>query len=436
MKELKCPKCGTAITIDEADYAAILNQVRSAEFDAELKRREEQIKAMFKAQGDAEMERRLAEQRAEIGKREAEIAKLREQVASVVTAKDLEMQRLVAARDARIAELNADMANVDNTIKIAIMEEQSRISEVLQAKDREIERLANDIKNEKNEAIIRENNIRESYKRELDMKQQQVELYRDMKSRLSTKMLGETLEEHCSLSFEQQLRPHMHSAYFGKDNTVVEGTKGDFVYRDYDGETEYISIMFEMKNEADTTTKGHKNTEFLKKLDDDRRKKGCEYAILVSLLEPENELYNGGIVDVSYLYDKMYVIRPQFFVPIITLLTQAARKNIECKRELDIARSQSIDVTNFEDKLNDLKNDINSNVTRAHNQFEAAIKAIDASIKDLENVKEKLKSSGNNLRIANDKTMNLTIRKLTYMNPTMRQKFEEARAANGHADED
>ena len=424
---MKCPKCGTAITIDEADYAAILSQVRSAEFEAELKRREAEMKAVFKAQSDVEMERRMAEQRAEVSKRETEIASLREQVASVATAKDLELQRMLAERDARIAELNASVANVDNAIKLAIMEEKSRMTEQMQAKDMEIARLVNDIRNEKNEALIRENNIRERHKGELQVMQQQVDMYRDFKSRLSTKMIGESLEEHCYISFENQLRPHMPQAYFKKDNNVVEGTKGDFVYRNYDGDTEYISIMFEMKNEADETATKHKNMEFLKKLDEDRRKKGCEYAVLVSTLEPDSELYNAGIVDMSHLYEKMYVVRPQFFVPIITLLTQAAKKSVEYKRELIEARNQSVDITNFENKLSGIQNNFNRQVTLAHSQYEAAIKAIDAAIKDLENVKTQLSKSGNNLRLANETVMDMTIRKLTYMNPTMQQMFAEER---------
>ena len=431
MKELKCPKCGTAITIDEADYAAILNQVRSAEFDAELKRRETEMKAMFKAQSEADMQRRLAEQSSEIGKREMEIAKLREQLSGIAATKDLEMQRALAERDARIVELNAGIANIESAIKIAVMEEQSRANAQLQAKDLEIARLVNDIKNEKNEALIRENGMRDAHKNEMLIKQQEVEFYRDLKSRLSTKMLGETLEEHCAIEFERSLRPHMPTAYFQKDNTAVEGTKGDFIYRDFDGETEYISIMFEMKNEADDTATKHKNADFLKKLDEDRRKKGCEYAILVSMLEPDSELYNGGIVDVSYMYEKMFVVRPQFFVPIITLLTQAAKKSIEYKRELVIARSQSIDVTNFENKLEAYKNDVAYNVNLAHKQFEDAIAHIDKSIKQLQDTREKLMSSGKNLRIANDKAIEMTIRKLTYKNPTMKQRFEDERKANG-----
>ena len=428
MKELKCPKCGTAITIDEADYAAILNQVRGAEFDLELKRREGEIQATLKAQSELELQNRLAQQSAEITKRETEITKLREQMESIATAKELDKKRATAELEATIATLKASLANVDNTVQIAVMKEQALVREQLQTKDMEIERLRSAVNIEKNEAAIRENSLRQRHEEQMQAKQREVEFYRDFKSRMSTKMIGESLEEHCATEFERSLRPHMPKAQFGKDNTVVDHTKGDFIYRNFDGETEYISIMFEMKNEADDTTTKHKNAEFFKKLDEDRRKKKCEYAVLVSTLEADSELYNGGIVDVSHLYEKMYVIRPQFFVPIITLLTQAAQKNIEYQRELVVARSQSIDVTNFEKKLEDYKSNVAYNVNLAHKQYEEAIQAIDKSIEDLKKTKEKLMASGNNLRIANDKAVEMTIRSLTYKNPTMQQAFKEAKA--------
>ena len=428
MKELKCPKCGTAITIDEADYAAILNQVRGAEFDLELKRREGEIKATLKAQSELELQNRLAQQNAEITKRETEITKLREQMESIATAKELDKKRATAELEATIATLKASLANVDNTVQIAVMKEQALVREQLQTKDMEIERLRSAVNIEKNEAAIRENSLRQRHEEQMQAKQREVEFYRDFKSRMSTKMIGESLEEHCATEFERSLRPHMPKAQFGKDNTVVDHTKGDFIYRNFDGETEYISIMFEMKNEADDTTTKHKNAEFFKKLDEDRRKKKCEYAVLVSTLEADSELYNGGIVDVSHLYEKMYVIRPQFFVPIITLLTQAAQKNIEYQRELVVARSQSIDVTNFEKKLEDYKSNVAYNVNLAHKQYEEAIQAIDKSIEDLKKTKEKLMASGNNLRIANDKAVEMTIRSLTYKNPPMQQAFKEAKA--------
>jgi hypothetical protein len=254
-----------------------------------------------------------------------------------------------------------------------------------------------------------------------------VEQYKDFKARLSTKMLGESLEMHCSNLYNSNIRSILPSAYFEKDNDASGGSKGDFIFRDYDGDFEYISIMFEMKNEMDTTATKHRNEDFFKKLDEDRRKKGCEYAVLVSLLEPDSELYNGGIVDVSYRYEKMYVIRPQFFIPLITLLVQMARKNVNLQRELVQARSLSVDITTFEGKLEEFKSKFGKDYRLASKKFNEAIASIDASIKNLEAVKASLLSSEDHLRLANDKADALTIRKLTYKNPTMKRMFDEAR---------
>ena len=262
------------------------------------------------------------------------------------------------------------------------------------------------------------------------MKQEQVDYYKDLKTRMSTKMVGETLEQHCSIEFEQYIRPMMPNAYFDKDNDAADGTKGDFIFRDSEDGTEYISIMFEMKNEMDTTATKHKNDDFLKKLDEDRRKKGCEFAVLVSLLEADNDLYNNGIVNKSHLYPKMYVIRPQFFVPFINLLVQASRKSLEYKKQLALAQSKEVDVTNFEQKIEDFKSKFGRHYQLASNKFEAAIKDIDATIAKLQKVRDELLGSENNLRLANQDTENLTIRKLTYNNPTMKAKFEEARKTN------
>lgn len=396
MKELKCPKCGTPFTIDESDYVSIVNQVKNETFERELAHRIEELNARVAA--EREVERARAEQT---------------------------MQSRLAEQQQEIVRLMADLAKADTEIKLAVIEARNKAEQEMQRKNEELVELRNAVKNEKNEAIIRENTLREQHKIELRIAQEQVEFYRDLKRRMSTKMLGETLEEHCATSYEMSLRQHMPHAMFEKDTKAVDGTKGDFIYRDYDDGAEYISIMFEMKHEMETTEKKHKNEDFLHKLDEDRRKKGCEYAVLVSTLEADSDLYNAGIVDMSHRYEKMYVVRPQFFVPIITLLRQAARKSIGYKRELEIARSQSVDITNFEDKLMGFKEDIHRNVNLAHSQYEEAIKAIDASIKDLQKVKEKLQSSGRNLRLANDKALDLTIRKLTYMNPTMQQMFKE-----------
>lgn len=437
MKELKCPQCGTMFTIDEADYASILNQVKNNEFEKELKRRMDELKVRAdieleaeRARNERETEKRLAEQLAELSKRESEIAKLKEQLNSVSQLKEMELKNMLAGKDQEIIALKASIAESDSRIKLAVMQEQSKSLEQMREKDNVITELRNAVRNEKNEALIRESNLKQQHQAELRIAEERLEAYRNLKSKLSTKMLGETLEGHCSTSFETYLRPHMPQAYFGKDNEVVEGTKGDFVYRNFDNGTEFISIMFEMKNEADDTVKKHKNTDFLDKLDKDRRKKGCEYAVLVSLLESDSELYNNGIVDMSHHYEKMYVVRPQFFVPIITLLTQAARKNVEYKKELEAARRQSVDITKFEDELADFKDKFGRNYRLASEKFQTAISEIDKSIDHLQKIKSALIGSENNLRLANEKAESLTIKKLTKDNPTMKQKFDEAREEN------
>ena len=270
----------------------------------------------------------------------------------------------------------------------------------------------------------------EDYENKLRVAQEQVDYYKDLKTKMSTKMVGETLEQHCSIEFEQYIRPMMPNAYFDKDNDASDGSKGDFIFRDKEDDTEYISIMFEMKNEMDTTATKHKNDDFLKKLDEDRKKKGCEFAVLVSLLEADNDLYNNGIVNKSHLYPKMYVIRPQFFVPFINLLVQASKKSLEYKKQLIMAQSKEVDVTNFESKIEDFKSKFGRHYELASKKFGEAIKDIDATIAKLQKVREELVGSENSLRLANQDTDELTIRKLTYKNPTMKAKFEEARKAN------
>ncbi len=297
----------------------------------------------------------------------------------------------------------------------------------MKEKENSILQLQNKVELAQKEATIRETNIKDNYEIQLKQKQEQVDYYKDLKTRMSTKMIGETLEVHCSTQYNTLLRSVLPNAYFEKDNDASEGSKGDFIFRDYAEDTEYISIMFEMKNEMDETTTKHKNEDFFKKLDEDRKKKNCEFAVMVSLLEPENELYNNGIVDVSYRYPKMYVIRPQFFIPMITLLVQTSKKSIEYQRQLKIAQSQSIDVTNFESKLIDFKDKFGKNYELASKRFHNAIDEIDKSILHLQKIKDELLGSENNLRLANDKAEDLTIKKLTYNNPTMKKKFEEAR---------
>ena len=423
MKELKCPKCGSVFSVDEVDYAFILSQVKNQEFEAELRRRMTEIDSRHKA-----------EQQLASAKKEAEIAQLRSRLEAIAAQKESEKNLALAAKEQQIARLNATIEQHQSNLQIALLNKQREAQEIIQRKDSQIQQLKSDADLEKSQAQIRESELIKRHQHELQAKQELVEYYKDLKTRMSTKMVGETLEIHCSTLFNQLLRPVMPFAYFEKDNDATDGTKGDFIFRDSEGGTEYVSIMFEMKNEMDTTATKHKNEDFLKKLDEDRRKKNCEFAVLVSLLEPESELYNGGIVDMSHRYPKMYVIRPQFFIPLITLLVQTSKKSLEYKRQLLLAQSKEVDVTNFENKLLDFKNKFGRHYELASKKFDDAIKQIDDTIAKLLKVKENLLGSENNLRLANQDTEELTIRKLTYKNPTMKAKFDEAREKNGVSD--
>ena len=376
MKELKCPKCGNTFTVDEADYALLLSQVKNAEFESELSRRLHDLEQAQAARQQAEQARQQAER-----------------------------QAAQAQQQMQIQNLQAQIAQAEQQKQLAVMEVRQKATESYMKKEQELATL------------------RTQMEQQLKAAQEQIAYYKDMKLRLSTKMVGETLEQHCANEFAR-IRPYFPNAYFEKDNEVIEGTKGDFVFRDSseDG-VEYVSIMFEMKNENDETATKHKNEDFLKKLDEDRRKKNCEFAVLVSLLEPESELYNGGIVDMSHRYEKMYVIRPQFFVPLITLLTQTSRKSLDAKRELALVKAQQIDVTHFEEKLNAFKDGFARNVRLANERFADAIDEIDKTIAHLTKVRENLIKSGDNLNQADKKLDDVTIKRLTYGNQTMKEKF-------------
>ena len=445
MKELKCPKCGSVFSVDEADYASILNQVKNQEFEAELRNRMAEMDSRHKAEqqlatakAEQDFQSKLNRKVLELGameaemtklksEKEAEIARLRHQLESIAAQKDSERHLALAAKQQDIERLNATIRQNEANLQIALLNKQREAQEIIQRKDSQIQQLKSDADLEKSQAQIRESELIKRHQHELQAKQEMVEYYKDLKTRMSTKMVGETLEIHCSTLFNQMLRPVMPNAYFEKDNDASDGTKGDFIFRDSEDGTEYVSIMFEMKNEMDTTATKHKNEDFLKKLDEDRRKKNCEFAVLVSLLEPDSELYNGGIVDMSYRYPKMYVIRPQFFIPLITLLVQTSKKSLEYKRQLLLAQSKEVDVTNFENKLLDFKTKFGRHYELASKKFDDAIKQIDDTIAKLLKVKENLLGSENNLRLANQDTEELTIRKLTYKNPTMKAKFDEAR---------
>ena len=404
MKELKCPHCGKTFQVDEADYESIVSQVRNDEFKEELRRREDALKRELEASRKA-------------SDAEAETAHIKALV---------EKDRALAAKEKEISELRAKLSEQVNAVKIAVLEEQQKVQQQLNRKEAEITQLKGQAELDRKEAELQQKALKEQHANELKAKEEQVAFYRDFKARKSTKEIGESLEQYCYKLYSQSLRPVMPNALFDKDNDASEGSKGDFIFRDSEDGTEYISIMFEMKNEADETATKHKNADFFAKLDRDRKQKNCEFAVLVSMLEMDNDMYNEGIV-VAPGYEKMYVVRPENFIPIITLLVQTSKKTLEFRKELEIARSQSIDVTNFENRLLEFKDKFGKNFRLASEKFRKAVDEIDKSIDHLQKIKEALIGSENNLRLANDKAEDLSIKKLTWGNPTMKQKFEEAR---------
>ena len=458
MKELKCPNCGQVFQVDEAGYANIVSQVKNAEFDAEVNRRLAELHERQKAEQElatakteqsfqkqlnskelelsikeAEISRLKSSAESELakvkGEKDAEIARLKSKLENIEDQKKSELALALAEKDKTIAQLNSTIEQSDNKMQLAVMEERNKAQQAVEQKEKEIIQLRLSVEQEKNDAKNNEAALLKHHEEELRIKQEQIDYYKDLKTKMSTKMVGETLEQHCSIEFEQYIRPLMPNAYFDKDNDASDGTKGDFIFRDSEDGTEYISIMFEMKNEMETTVTKHKNDDFLKKLDEDRRKKGCEFAVLVSLLEADNDLYNNGIVNKSHLYPKMYVIRPQFFVPFINLLVQASKKSLEYRKQLKLAQSKEVDVTNFEEKIESFKSKFGRHYELASKKFEDAVKQIDDTIAKLLKIKENLLGSENNLRLAQQDTQDLTIRKLTYKNPTMKAKFDEARLA-------
>lgn len=434
MKELKCPKCGNVFKVDEADYAAIVGQVKNAEFNQEVERRMKELEKQQKAEQKAETlkaeqnyQKLLSEKELNLTQKDAEIAKLQSQLEGIENTNQLSQAKEIAKKDKEIAALQTQLSSNESKLKVAILEEQNKSKDFLQKKEQEIQKLKGDMELAQKEAIIKEKNLKEDFQSRLKLKQEEVDHYKELKAHMSTKMIGESLEVHCSTEFNRVRSMMYPCAYFEKDNDASGGSKGDFIFRDTADGVEYISIMFEMKNEMETTATKHKNEDFFAKLDKDRKEKGCEYAVLVSLLEPDSELYNEGIVDVSYKYPKMYVIRPQFFMPLISLLTQASKKSIEYQKELILARQQSVDVTNFENKVNAFRDKFAGHYQKASEKFNKAIEEIDKTIKSLQKMKDNLLSSENYLRLANNDTEDLSIKKLIRGNPTMKEKFEEAR---------
>jgi hypothetical protein len=425
MNNLQCPKCGEKFQIDEAGYAAILKQVRDKEFSKELQSREQQFEseknqAIQVAKLEAEKGFNI-----ELTKKDAEIAKLEAKIKESDLIKKSAVKETAAEKDKEMAELRNQLSSFEKDKLLELKKLESKLTEEIAKKENSIEKLKSEQALTEKECLLREQSLKERYEIQLKLKDETIEQYKDFKAKLSTKMIGETLEQHCETEFNRFRSTAFSGSYFEKDNDVKSGSKGDYIFRAYDEDkNEYISIMFEMKNEADTTSTKKKNEDFFKELDKDRKEKKCEYAVLVSLLEPESDLYNSGIVDVSYKYEKMYVIRPQFFIPIITLLRDAARHSLEYRKELERIKMQNIDVSNFEAELNDFKDKFVKNVKDAGLRFNDAISGIDKAIKNLQSIKDALLLSEKHLSSANNKVEDLSIKKLTRNNPTMKAKFD------------
>lgn len=494
MSQIKCPNCGTVFQVDESQYHEILQQVRNEEFEKELKEREKNSNQIIQSKLEKEYESKLSQKTLEIkelqANKEQEVISLKEKLEASTqltkTETQKEFQEQLNKKDLEISKLNAKLEQILSQNKINESKTEQEYKLRLQAKENEIQTLKNDISNsekvlkanlentyqsrlnEKNLEIqslkqdmdkakvenelnvksikqdlqnqieqdkmkyqLQEKSLQEKYDTLLQTKDEQIAYYKDFKLKQSTKMIGESLEQHCEIEFNKLRATGFQNAYFEKDNDARTGSKGDYIYRELDENgVEIISIMFEMKNENDKTATKHKNEDFLKELDKDRNEKNCEYAVLVSMLEPENELYNTGIVDKSHRYPKMYVIRPQFFIPMITILRNAAFNSMQYKNELQLVRNQNIDITNFEESMNDFKQKFSRNYELASRKFNTAIEEIDKTISHLQKTKEALLSSERQLQLANNKAEDLTIKRLTRNNPTMKQKFDELKKDN------
>lgn len=430
MNEIICPHCHKAFKVDEAGYADILKQVRDHQFEEELHNRlalAEKDKQSAIQIAEAKVREALQEQ---LTQKETAIAKLKSDAA-------VELAQKLAQKEAEVAQLKAEKANELTQLKAQLdnaeVAKKLAITEAVQKIEKERDNLLNEVKTKELEKENIENALKQQFHTELQGKEaiikykdEEIARVKDMKAKLSTKMIGETLEQHCETEFNKLRATAFQNAYFEKDNDARSGSKGDFIYKETDeAGNEIISIMFEMKNEGDETATKKKNEDFFKELDKDRNEKKCEYAVLVTMLEADSEYYNTGIVDVSHKYPKMYVVRPQFFIPIITLLRNAAMNSLKYKAELALVRNQNIDITNFEEKINQFKEGFARNYDLASRKFQTAIDEIDKTIIHLQKTKEALLSSDNNLRLANQKAEDLTIKKLTHGNPTMKAKFDE-----------
>lgn len=457
MQEIRCPNCGEVFQVDETGYEQIAQQVRNKEFEKELERRQKELEAqreneirLVRLQAEKQKDASITQKDAEIAAKNQRIAELLAQLDASETKKNLAVSEAlekkneelsreakvhsaslnqkdaeISARDRKITELEAKLNAGEMEKKLAVAQAVEQKNSELSQKTTEIANLRGELKSKETESRLNEKSLQEQYEEKLRLKDEQIEYYRDFKARQSTKMIGESLEQHCLTQFNSLRMTAFPNAYFEKDNDARTGSKGDFIYRESaeDG-TEFISIMFEMKNEADATAVKHRNEDFFKELDKDRREKKCEYAILVSMLEIDNEYYNTGIVDVSYRYPKMYVIRPQFFIPMITLLRNAAQNSLRYRQELQIVQNQQLDIRSFEENMNAFKEGFSRNYRLASQKFTTAIEEIDKTISHLQKTKEALLSSENNLRLANNKAEELSIKKLTKNAPSVRAMFE------------
>ena len=443
MQEIKCPNCGEIFALDESGYAQIVRQIRDKEFEKALKQREKD----FAEKKESELElagiRQKEEYEKALSEKESFIQRLKAQISGnetekklaiseAVNEKEKEREKALEAKNGELAEkartieeLRAKLQNIETEKKLAVSEALQEKEKELTQRSTEIIELKSKLSNKDTERELKEQALQKEYEDKLKQKDEQIEYYKDFKARQSTKMIGESLEQHCLNQFNALRMTAFPTAYFEKDNDARTGSKGDFIFRECVDGTEFISIMFEMKNEMDETATKHKNEDFLKELDKDRREKKCEYAVLVSLLEIDNELYNNGIVDVSYKYEKMYVIRPQFFIPMITLLRNAALNSLKYRQELELARHQQVDILHFEENMNTFKEGFARNYRIASDKFKTAIEEIDKTISHLQKTKEALLSSENNLRLANNKAEDLSIKRLTKNAPSVKEMFEE-----------
>ena len=427
MREIKCPKCGTVFQIDNADYASIVSQVRDEQFETELHERGKLLEQKRQSDLNLAREKSKRELEAQLAAKDALIANIKAQVKQQVIESNAKHDAEITSLKAQLAQAQSDAANEKSK---AETERKLAVTEAVSKVEKERDNLNAKLENQASRSQLELQTTKDKYENALKLKEEEIAQYKDLKAKLSTKMVGESLEQHCQNEFNKLRMMAFKNAYFEKDNDARTGSKGDYIYRESDeAGNEIISIMFEMKNQNETTVTKHKNEDFFKELDKDRREKHCEYAVLVSLLESDNEYYNTGIVDVSYRYSKMYVIRPQFFIPMITILRNAALNSMDYKRELTLVRNQNIDITHFEENMDAFKNAFSRNYNLASKKFQTAIDEIDKTINHLQKTKEALLSSENNLRLANNKAEDLTIKRLTKGSPTMRQKFDELHQA-------